>query len=1583
MKVTKRNGEFEELSFDKVLRRLRSLKNVEGLNELTYIDSDVISKEVIRNIYDGVKTSELDEVAARICIGLSTDHPEYSDLASRIIISNMHKNTLESFSNSMEILYNNKNDVKNTGNEIQIPLVSEELINTVRKNKKILDDCVDCKRDYFFDYFGFKTLERSYLLKIFVAEDNDYKIIERPQYMWLRVSLGIHKNDITRVLETYELLSNFYFTHASPTLFNSGTPTPQLSSCFHEDTIITTLNKGPVKIKNVQLGDKVITHLGNIKKVSQVHKNQLNNRKFYELNVFKTKPIKVTGNHKFWVINFKDKCVNNKDNNSEKNIYNLEFVKNFLSNKGCKLLSTEYKNMKEKLKYECVCKNISYKSFEDMYYKDSLCINTECKAKRRNNKISEYRQYNQAHWKSVEDLESGDYICIPNKKECSQEKVIDLVSLQHIFKDLKYITDYDDKFITLYTQFSHNNLNNNQAVTCKRKHTTINRIWKINSDFAKFIGIFYGDGHIISKDNKTYGVGITIHNENKELIKFCKEKGAEIFGITPVLRETFDQNNITQVLYNSVYIGHVFKELFGKGFNNKKIWNDMYLWDKALIKSLLEGLVTTDGCISKNYSVTLQMSNVMFMRDLYYLLRNNNIDCSYNKNIKKHKNGTREHIQMSIPIDNLNIDDNNNKFYVDNRIENFTDNNNSKYYSINHDNFKYLKYMSKTEITLDLPEFVYTLGIEDDHSYNVEGLIAENCFLIKNIDSMSGIYKCISDCALISKHAGGIGIHTSNVRSKGSYIKGTNGRSDGIVKMLKVFNETARFANQGSKRNGSFAVYLEPFHADIFEFLELRKNSGDENLRARDLFYALWINDLFMEAVEKDTDWYLMSEDICPRLTDVYGEEFRKLYNSYVERGLYVKKIKARDLWTRILISQIETGMPYMTYKDHINEKSNQKNIGVIKSSNLCVSPETKILTSQGYYEIKSLENQEVEVWNGDKFSKTTVLKTGENQELLKITFNNGSEIECTPYHKFYIFEEGGHSEYYPKIRKLEAKELKPDMRLINSEFPVIRKGCDSLAFPYENGLFSLNSDENMKKNTVPVNYNLDTKLRWLEGYVDSNGYVVHSDKLSSIEAVSINKKFIDNVKYLLQTLGCDPKITDSNEEHTRTLPNDKHEPKLFNCQKSYRILITSRDTALLVSLGFSPKRLKLSGIYPKNNTKRWTRVKNIEYTNRISDTYCFNEPEKNMGVFNGVLAGNCAEITLVSNENETAVCNICTFSLPKYVKVIKGLEKFPGYFDHQKLFEVVKVATKNMNNVIDYNFYPVPETKTSNFNHRPIAMGIQGLANVFFKLKIPFESSKARIINKEIMETIQYAGWTASMEIAKEEGETYSTYKGSPISNGIFQHNMWGIDENSLSGRWDWEKLRNDIKKYGVMNSMITALPPTASTSQILGNYESFEPQNSNMFMRSTLSGDFPVINSFLIKDLIELGLWNEDMKKRIINNNGSVQKIDGIPQNIKDIYKTIWEVSQKTLIDMSVDRSYFVDQTQSLNIYMEKPTISKLSSCHFHSWKRGCKTGMYYLRSKSASQAQKFTVDKSIQEEQILQCSIDNKDACEACSG
>ena len=348
---------------------------------------------------------------------------------------------------------------------------------------------------------------------------------------------------------------------------------------------------------------------------------------------------------------------------------------------------------------------------------------------------------------------------------------------------------------------------------------------------------------------------------------------------------------------------------------------------------------------------------------------------------------------------------------------------------------------------------------------------------------------------------------------------------------------------------------------------------------------------------------------------------------------------------------------------------------------------------------------------------------------------------------------------------------------------------------------------------------------------------------------------------------------------------------------------------------------------------------------------------------------------------------------MPKYVE--KDETSGELTFNHDKLAEVVKIATKNMNNIIDYNFYPTPETKRSNLLHRPIAMGIQGLANLFFEMRIPFESEQAKQLNKEIMETIQYSGWTASMELAKEAGTYYKFFPGSPISQGLFQHNLWGVEDSSLSGRWDWEVLRQNIKKHGAINSMITALPPTASTSQILGNYESFEPQNSNMFMRSTLSGDFPIVNKFLLQDLIQLNLWDQSMKERIMANRGSIQSIAEIPQNIKDIYKTIWEIPQKYLIDLSRDRALFVDQTQSLNIYMDKPTMAKLSSMHFYGWKQGLKTGMYYLRSKPATTAQQFTVSKQIQaqtvsnkeenmkQEEILLCSLDNRDACMSCSG
>jgi len=603
-----------------------------------------------------------------------------------------------------------------------------------------------------------------------------------------------------------------------------------------------------------------------------------------------------------------------------------------------------------------------------------------------------------------------------------------------------------------------------------------------------------------------------------------------------------------------------------------------------------------------------------------------------------------------------------------------------------------------------------------------------SCFLLTmKDDSIDGIYDTLKQTAKISQSAGGIGLSIHNVRAKGSYIKGTGGTSNGIVPMLRNFDMTARYVDQGGgKRKGSFAIYLEPWHADVFEFLELKKNHGKEEMRARDLFYAMWIPDLFMKRIENNDVWSLFCPNEAPGLADCYGDDFERLYEKYEKEGKFRKQIKAQDLWFEILEAQIETGTPYMLYKDAANRKSNQKHLGTIKSSNLC------------------------------------------------------TEI--------------------------------------------------------------------------------------------------------------------------------------------------------------------------------------------------------IEYT----------------------------------APDEVAVCNLASIALPKFVTE-------DGKFDHKKLYEITKVITRNLNKVIDVNFYPVEEAKNSNMRHRPIGIGVQGLADAFIMLRMPFDSEEARGLNTDIHETIYFAAMEASMELAKKDGP-YESFKGSPISKGIFQFDMWGVTPSS--GRWDWENLKREVKQHGARNSLLLAPMPTASTSQILGNNECFEPYTSNIYTRRTLSGEFIIANKHLMKDLISVGLWSENMRHKLISANGSVQNIPEIPKNIKDIYKTVWEISQKSIIDMSADRGAYICQSQSLNIHLTDPNFGKLTSMHFYAWKKGLKTGMYYLRSTAAADAIKFTVDKSevsqvssveatatvtvaepvgaqvavaetqqnIQYEQLplsdydknradMACSLDNPDACEAC--
>ena len=669
-----------------------------------------------------------------------------------------------------------------------------------------------------------------------------------------------------------------------------------------------------------------------------------------------------------------------------------------------------------------------------------------------------------------------------------------------------------------------------------------------------------------------------------------------------------------------------------------------------------------------------------------------------------------------------------------------------------------------------------------------------SCYLVAmKGDELGRIYDTKKECALISKYGGGIGLHIHNIRAKGSRIRSTNGVSDGIIPMLRTFNADARYCNQSGRRKGSFAIYLEPWHADIFDFLDLRLNQGDEESRCRDLFTALWVPDLFMKRLAENKEWSLFCPDEAPGLYDVYGEEFETLYTLYETRGLARAKVPIQKLWLAILKSQVETGTPYMLYKDSCNRKSNQNHLGTIKSSNLCVAPETWVKTKYGDKIISLIENKDIEVWNGHEWSMVTVRKTSEGSPLLgvEVVINGFTKtLWCTPDHKF-ILKDG---------TRIDARKLRTGDQLIE--------------------------------------------------WSDEHGILY----------------------------------------------------------KSKVILV--RDAQ------------------------------------RISPTYCLTEHQRNQCVFNGILTGQCAEIVEYSDAENTAVCNLASMALPAFVK---GSE-----FEFEEFERVVDIAIKNLNTVIDKNMYPVEPAEHSNMKLRPIALGVQGLADVFALLKLPFDSQDARELNKKIFEHMYFAALSSSCDLAKKYG-TYDGFSHSPASDGILQFDLWGIEPTDPR----WTQLKENIKTHGLRNSLLIGLMPTASTSQVLGYNECFEPFTTNIYLRRTLAGEFVIVNKYMVKDLQELGLWTKDLKDTIIANNGSIQGIEGIPEHIKNLYKTVWELGPRVTIDMARDRSPYVCQSQSMNLFVEDPTNSKMSSIHMYAWKQGLKTGMYYLRTRPKAKPQQVTIE------------------------
>lgn len=959
-----------------------------------------------------------------------------------------------------------------------------------------------------------------------------------------------------------------------------------------------------------------------------------------------------------------------------------------------------------------------------------------------------------------------------------------------------------------------------------------------------------------------------------------------------------------------------------------------------------------------------------------------------------------------------------------------------------------------------------------------------SCFLLGTEDSVEGMYKTIGDCAQISKWAGGIGVHVSNIRSRGSYIRGSNGESSGLIPMLRVYNATARHINQAGKRNGSIAIYLEPYHPDVMDFLDLRKNNGNEEARARDLFLAMMIPDFFMEKVEyalkhpdEKVEWCLFDPDECRGLNEVYGKKFNDLYEYYEREGKYRDRIDITKLWKKILGSQIETGTPYIIYKDRVNEHSNQKNIGIIKSSNLCVDGDTEIITNEGYVKIRDLENKNVDIWNGFEFSNVLVKKTGQNMKMHKIEFTNGEELICTPYHRFYI-KDGG---------DVKADDLVLGMELIDFNFPILEKK-DNFEDAYLYGFFKigfggiscvekaekfftkelllnrglLNINQDYDIHFTILKYNIESRKKYLQGIMDYHGTnIIGGDYI-----------FLIGLKKIINSIGLHTQINNG----YITIPNN------FNVI----------------------------------DVDRTIRISSIHKDYKTADTYCFNEEKRHYGVFNRILTGQCSEITEYSDTKEYACCCLASIALNEmvleleicenvkiygrsgcgycikayeeldrrgvgYEKIIlddlgdrmrfynylteligKRIDTVPqifigdeyigGYselreylrprFNYEKLEEVCEVVVRNLNRVIDINFYPVEETKRSNFRHRPLGIGVQGLADLFFKLGISFESYEARDLNKRIFEAMQYYCLNASCKIAQERDEiihtnnfraflqqvldeymhlcyyndkkleeivdvdlemfeyrgigftlrelinmpplrsdikyggAYISFRGSPLSKGIFQFESMGLQISDTFMGERWNELRKMILRYGVRNSLLVALMPTASTSQILGNNECFEPITSNIYTRRTIAGDFVVINKYVVIDLLEKGFWNKKTKDEIIAMNGSVQNLVYLTDREREIYKTVWEIKQKALIDLSADRTPFVCQTQSLNLFFEEPKNNTLGSALLYGWKKGLKTGCYYIRSRPRVQAQQFTlIPSSIRE--------DNYNVCESCSG
>jgi len=1399
MYVTKRSGTQEIVSFDKILSRIKKL----GQEANIKLNYTTLVMKVIDQLYSGISTTKIDELSAEQCASMSSIHPDYNTLAGRIIVSNHHKNTEESFSKVMQQLANYR-DKHNKSS----PLVTAEFMETVNTNAVELNAMCDYDRDYLIEYFGFKTLERAYLMQV------NRVIVERPQHMWLRVAIGIHGNDLARVRETYDLMSQKMFTHATPTLFNAGTPHPQLSSCYllamendsidgiyntlrdcaliskwaggiglhihnvrasgshirgtngssngivpmlkvfnntakyvdqclDPETIVYT-KRGAKPIKNIVIGDKVVADDGNYYKIGKI----LDNEYYGDLYILDVKhtltPIKLTDMHPLWVI--------------QNNTYYQRNFKDIINQLERKLLVPEFIEVKK--------------------------------------------------------IGKNDFIGFPIPKY--------------------------EKDIEQYTE-----------------------------DDCRMYGIMLGDGNISSVNNLAY---VALNKDAKvDTIEFVENYLTKMnIHITytcvndKYVRLTWTRTNMFKFTYEMLYDEN----------KEKYVMPNMLHLPKQKILNLIKGVLETDGKV-KDYQIVLEITSLSIVESMRYML-----------------------LRLGI-LTSGTVRDRTNESHI------------TKYNSlIRSKKISYILIVPKKQIICDL--------------FKHKNLTASGSFTYFEYNGY--LFSIVNDNQCIQNYSGRvIDIEVDN-NDHHNFLT-----HSGLVK------------NGGGKRNGSFSIYLEPWHADIENFLQMRKNHGDEEMKARDLFYALWIPDLFMQRVKTDGKWTLMCPDECPGMADVHGEEFVKLYESYEAAGRGRKTMKARDLWFQVLDAQMETGTPYLCYKDAANRKSNQQNLGTIKSSNLCVAPETVILTDIGPIEIQRLCDQRVRVWNGVEFSEVTVYQTGENQELITVETDDGAILRCTPYHRFFIHNADG-----THIDVREASTLSPGDLLMQCEYPVIPACIVEFAEFYD------------KAYIIAVDGNI---------HVYADNYEVALRQKCVLQGCGLNVDIV-----------CGGSGGDLQGVYLNLTREDLHHLNKHGFSPREWITDPDTDTALFMDQKRNPRQV---------------RVKSVVNFLRKDDTFCFTEHKRNAGVFNGMLTSQCSEIIEYSDEHETAVCNLASIALPSFVKVDPTTKS--AEFDYEKLHEVAKVVTYNLNRIIDVNFYPTEKTRRSNLRHRPIGIGVQGLADVFMMMDLPFSADKSKQINRDIFETIYHAALEQSCEIAEARFKlleplaldddfsdrlhiddhvalkrhtnayeepllhtnyrgAYSSFVGSPASRGELQFDMWGVIPGD---RYDWATLKTRIRAHGIRNSLLLAPMPTASTSQILGYNECIEPITSNIYNRRTIAGEFILANKYLMQDLLKLDMWTEKMKNNIIANNGSIQHLEQIPVEIREKYRTVWEIPMRQLIDMAADRGAFVCQSQSLNLWLEDPNYSNLTSMHFYSWSKGLKTGIYYLRRRARHQAQQFTIE------------------------